>query len=116
MEVDSLLYLSDEELIRKVDSDPNATASERSLARRLAEALDGLPDIGSDEGTEVHTRVNDITIAFTPALARKLETHYRTAVAEGRDEFEFEGHVLVVNYAKYLLEFLQYQFGMGSVN
>ncbi len=35
--------LTDDELIRAVDNDPNATARERELAQRLDALLHGLP-------------------------------------------------------------------------
>lgn len=45
-------------------------------------------------------------LVITPELYQRLKREYVKAQAEGLEVFEFEGQTLVVNYAKYMLEFL----------
>lgn len=45
-------------------------------------------------------------ITFTKVKADKLRKAYAKAVKEGRAQFKFEGHELLVSYAKYLIEYL----------
>lgn len=47
------------------------------------------------------------TIDFTPAKYQKLKAAYAKAQVEHKDRFYFEGNVLLVSYAKYLLEYLE---------
>lgn len=47
---------------------------------------------------------------FTPAKLAKLRKAYGAAVASGAEQFEFEGHPLLVAYAKYLIEYLEGRF------
>lgn len=49
-------------------------------------------------------------ITFTPTLRDKLREAYAIAVADQRETFAFEGHVIVTSYAKYLLEYLDMRF------
>lgn len=39
-----------------------------------------------------------------------LKKKYAKAVGEGREQFTFEGRILLTSYAKYLLEFLTFRF------
>ena len=41
-----------------------------------------------------------------PKIVR-LRTAYEQAVREGKEQFTFEGHDYVTDYAKYLLEYLK---------
>jgi hypothetical protein len=43
---------------------------------------------------------------FDKARKERLREAYDAAVAEGKEQFVFDGAVLVVGYAKYLLEYL----------
>lgn len=47
---------------------------------------------------------------FTPELLAKLKKAYMTAVAAGEPEFTFEGHLLIVEYAEYLIVHLDELF------
>ncbi len=46
------------------------------------------------------------TITWDRALLEKLRIAYTRAVTAGHDEFTFQDHVIVVGYAKYLIEYL----------
>jgi len=46
------------------------------------------------------------TITWDRALLEKLRIAYTRAVNAGHDEFTFQDHVVVVGYAKYLIEYL----------
>jgi len=48
-------------------------------------------------------------IEFTPALRDKLQAAYNKAVEQGAESFIFQGTPLVTDYAKYVLEYLDYQ-------
>lgn len=50
------------------------------------------------------------TINFTPGKLTKLRKEYLEAVQKGDEQFTFEGNVLLVCYAKYLIEYLEMQF------
>jgi hypothetical protein len=52
----------------------------------------------------------DNMIVFTPELVRALQVAYDKARDAGTESFMFEGHELLVGYAKYLLEYLRTQF------
>lgn len=49
-------------------------------------------------------------ILFTPELLVKLKKAYMTAVAAGKPEFTFEGHLLIIEYAEILIEGLDERF------
>ena len=49
------------------------------------------------------------TIVFTYEKYRALKQQYEQALKDGKEEFTFEGHLLLVAYAKYLLEYLELQ-------
>jgi len=51
------------------------------------------------------------TINFTRAKLQALKQAYNTAKRLNNEEFEFEGHPLLVTYDKYLIEYLETQFG-----
>lgn len=40
----------------------------------------------------------------------RLKKEYAKALAEGKEQFVFDKHVLLVSYAKYLIEYLQSKF------
>jgi hypothetical protein len=48
-------------------------------------------------------------IIFTKKKLQLLKAARDRAVAEGQDEFTFEGKVIFVGYAKYLIEYLETQ-------
>ena len=47
---------------------------------------------------------------FTYELFLKLKKEYSIAVKQQRQTFEFEGHTLLTDYAKYLIEYLDSQY------
>jgi hypothetical protein len=47
------------------------------------------------------------TIEFTPDKLKALKKAYNKARTLGREQFDFEGHPLLVPYAKYLIEYLE---------
>lgn len=53
-------------------------------------------------------------IEFTPEKAEQLRKAYNKAVEEKKDSFVFQGDEFVTSYAKYLLEYLDMQFGKKS--
>jgi hypothetical protein len=50
------------------------------------------------------------TIEWTPAKLQRFKRRYNKAVEENVETFMFEGHELLVRYAKYLIEYLETQF------
>jgi len=59
--------------------------------------------------TEGHLRRMDTvttTITWDRDLLEKFRKLYTRAVNAGHDEFTFQDHVIVVGYAKYLIEYL----------
>lgn len=50
------------------------------------------------------------TINFTPDKLTKLRKQYLEAIQNGQESFLFEGHEMLVCYAKYLIEYLDMQF------
>ena len=50
-------------------------------------------------------------ISFDVPKYKKLHKAYRRAKNAGEDTFVFEGHEIVVGYAKYLLEYLETRLG-----
>ena len=50
------------------------------------------------------------TITFTREKVQKLQAVYDKCVAEGKEQFTFEGHEILTAYAKYLLMHLKEQF------
>ena len=51
-------------------------------------------------------------IAWTPAKLTKFKRDYAKAITDGKVTFMFEGHEVLVRYAKYLIEYLENRFGM----
>lgn len=47
---------------------------------------------------------------FTRVKYIKLRTAYNRAVREGKIQFTFEGHELLVAYAKYLIQYLEMRY------
>lgn len=50
------------------------------------------------------------TIYFTRTTLKALKNAYHNALIQGKEEFQFEGHTLLVSYAKYLIEYLDSEF------
>ena len=50
------------------------------------------------------------SITFTRAKLHELKVAYNWAKALGQTQFEFEGHPLLVDYAKYLIQYLELTF------
>lgn len=46
----------------------------------------------------------------------KLKKEYAKAIKEGKDIFTFKGNELLVNYAKYLIEYLSDIFDRSNLN
>ncbi len=51
------------------------------------------------------------TLNFTRLKLAQLKAQYDKARMEGHEQFEFEGHEILVAYAKYLIEYLESEFG-----
>lgn len=47
-------------------------------------------------------------MTFDRATLERLRAAYHAA--RGQDQFEFDGHVLLTSYAKYLIEYLEGKF------
>lgn len=56
------------------------------------------------------------TIEFTREKMQALRKEYNRAVRDGKDVFIFEGHELLVSYAKYVLEYLSTLFPTVNLN
>jgi len=52
---------------------------------------------------------------FTKAKLIKLKRAYTNAVKDKKDIFTFEGAELVTGYAKYLIEYLEMEFGIKKL-
>jgi|LauGreDrversion4_2_1035121.scaffolds.fasta_scaffold64245_2 hypothetical protein len=50
------------------------------------------------------------TITFTPETFENLRKSYQTALQNKREVFKFEGHDLLTDYAKYLIQYLTPKF------
>jgi len=50
------------------------------------------------------------TIQFTPQLYKELKSAYKKAVETKEEQFIFNGHEFLTNYAKYVLEYLGQYF------
>lgn len=50
------------------------------------------------------------TINFNRDKYERLKEQYAAAKAAGLEQFEFEGHALLVAYAKYLIQYLDTLF------
>lgn len=51
-------------------------------------------------------------ISFDSRMVRRLRTAYAQAQKENAEAFVFEGNTFVTAYAKYLLEYLEPNFGI----
>lgn len=49
-------------------------------------------------------------VDFTPEKLAQLKKVYDQAVLAGKDRFDFEGHPLLVSYAKYVIQYLDTKF------
>lgn len=50
------------------------------------------------------------TFSFDRENTKELRDAYDTAIVSGAERFVFHGHVLLVSYAKYLLQYLEGRF------
>lgn len=50
------------------------------------------------------------SIQFTPQLYKELKSEYKKAVDTKKEQFVFQQHPFLTNYAKYLLEYLAQYF------
>ena len=58
--------------------------------------------------------IETAVITWTPEKLARLRAAFATATAEGRETFRIDGNVLVVGYAKYLIQHLDNQFAKGG--
>jgi hypothetical protein len=49
-------------------------------------------------------------IKWTRPMLARFKVAYQHAAGAGKTQFEFDGNLFVVGYAKYLIEFLETQF------
>jgi hypothetical protein len=56
----------------------------------------------------------DPIINWTPDKLAALKRAQAHAIETKQDQFKFEGHDMLVSYAKYLIEYLETQFGKGT--
>ena len=54
------------------------------------------------------------TIQFTMDKLDRLIERYDLAVENGEEQFEFEGHDFLTDYAKYLIQYLRGEFGLDE--
>lgn len=52
------------------------------------------------------------TIRFTRDMLVRFKVRYAKAVEAGEVQFVFEGNTFLTGYAKYLIEYLNQQFGI----
>ncbi len=57
-----------------------------------------------------------MNITFTPAKMRQLKALYEQACDEKQETFLFEGHEMLIGYAKYLIEYLESRFLTSFTN
>lgn len=50
-------------------------------------------------------------LSFNRTNAARFKKAYLDAVAKNKDQFVWEGHGFLINYAKYLIEYLEINFG-----
>lgn len=55
---------------------------------------------------------SDPTIIWTVPKLKAFIKVYARAVADGKPTFVFEGHEFVVEYAEYVIQYLQRRFGL----
>lgn len=53
-----------------------------------------------------------VMLSLNPATVLDLEAEYNKAVDAGLAEFQFQGNALLVDYAKYLIEYAKQRLGM----
>lgn len=58
----------------------------------------------------MHHRYN--SLQMTPERFAAFKKDYTYAQAEGFDAFVFDGHPVLVSYAKYLIEYFELRFGL----
>lgn len=47
------------------------------------------------------------TMLFTPVMQRRFKAAHAKATEEGKDSFVFEGHEFLVEYAKYMIQYME---------
>lgn len=52
----------------------------------------------------------ETSINWTPDMLSRFKRAYGMAVRTNQTEFEFDGNQFVSSYAKYLIEYLEFQF------
>jgi hypothetical protein len=52
----------------------------------------------------------EATLVMDRDRLEKLRKRYQLAVDNNEKQFEFEGNLLVLDYAKYMIEYLDFQF------
>jgi hypothetical protein len=50
------------------------------------------------------------TITFTPETFEKLKSSYQSALRNKEEVFTLEGHLILTEYAKYLIQYLTPKF------
>lgn len=58
--------------------------------------------------------MSDPIIDWTPEKLQALKRAQAHAIETKQDQFKFEGHDILVAYAKYLIEFLEGKFGKDT--
>ena len=53
------------------------------------------------------TQTEQKMVTFTPESLARFKNHYEQTVTLKNQQFDFEGNVYVVEYAKYLIQFLE---------
>ena len=56
--------------------------------------------------------VDETLVEFDPTKMKTFKAVYVAAEQAGRASFNFDGHEYLVTYAKYLIEFLELEFGV----
>lgn len=52
-----------------------------------------------------------IEMRWTPEMLKRFKRAYNQAVKDNADVFTFEGNAFVRDYAKYLIEYIEGEFG-----
>jgi len=79
-------------------------ATKKGGTKSDAASVNILVNPANDKGNEGY-------IIFTKKKTDELRTAYNQMRADGEYKFKFEGHELLVGYAKYLLEYLDDRLG-----
>lgn len=74
------------------------------------EGVDRLSTPEKETEMENKARAPNQRFSFDREKVKLLRSYYEQALKEGKTEFSFAGHLLLVDYAKYLLEYLESHF------